>query len=127
VRNTSTSSAAGQSGPPCAKCGAPTVLGPGTKPHHASIRCTQCRAHRWLPKPEPLRLPPSLTTIRNKYPMTCRDCGLCFPENSGFLLNKRKTEQWSFRCDRYIALGLPARSRASFNIVRITGMPEKDF
>lgn len=45
----------GESGPPCPKCGRPTVIRPGTPPHHARIDCTRCAKWRWLPKPRAAR------------------------------------------------------------------------
>jgi len=41
----------GEPGRPCLKCGGPTVIRPGTPPHHARLDCTRCKAWRWLPKP----------------------------------------------------------------------------
>jgi hypothetical protein len=38
-------------GPPCAKCGAATVVEPGRGPHWQAARCPNCRHHRWLKKP----------------------------------------------------------------------------
>src|SRR6476620_11510218 len=40
----------GRDGPPCLKCGADTVVSPGTPPHHLRADCPDCRAWRWLPK-----------------------------------------------------------------------------
>ncbi len=45
----------GEPGPPCPACGGPTVVGPGTPPHHARLKCTRCRAFRWQPKPRVAR------------------------------------------------------------------------
>ncbi len=99
MSNSSTSSAADQSGPPCAKCGGPTVLGPGTQTHHASSRCTQCRAFRWLPKPDHLKASPRLLPIRNESPLPCRDCGKRLGKDSGFLYTKRREDPWLICCD----------------------------
>jgi DNA-directed RNA polymerase subunit RPC12/RpoP len=36
----------------CIKCGSLSVeRGPGTAMHHASLRCLDCGAHRWLRRP----------------------------------------------------------------------------
>jgi hypothetical protein len=32
-------------GPPCLKCGGPTIVSAGAGPHHATITCTKC--HSW--------------------------------------------------------------------------------
>lgn len=37
----------------CLKCGSTNVQeGPGTAKHYKSLRCLDCRAHRWLPHPK---------------------------------------------------------------------------
>jgi hypothetical protein len=37
----------------CTRCGSFAVLiGPGAGPHHARLTCQDCRAVRWLRKPE---------------------------------------------------------------------------
>jgi 5-methylcytosine-specific restriction endonuclease McrA len=37
----------------CPKCGSNNVeIGEATPPHAGSLRCLDCRHHRWLPKPD---------------------------------------------------------------------------
>jgi hypothetical protein len=38
-------------GPPCSRCGTPTVLEAGRGPHFRAARCPSCGHHRWLKKP----------------------------------------------------------------------------
>ena len=36
----------------CLRCGSRTVeRGPGSGQHYASLRCRDCRSHRWLARP----------------------------------------------------------------------------
>lgn len=40
----------------CARCGsANTRVEPGAGPHWKALRCLECGAHRWLPKPPEIR------------------------------------------------------------------------
>ena len=36
----------------CIACGSTNIeIGPGVGPHHGKLRCLDCQAFRWLPKP----------------------------------------------------------------------------
>jgi hypothetical protein len=41
----------GRRGPPCFRCGGPTVQTGGNGPHYARADCNRCHAWRWLPWP----------------------------------------------------------------------------
>ncbi len=86
-----------ENGPPCPKCGGATIIRPGTPPHYARLDCTECRAWRWLPNPDPRWR--GLLQIRNTYPMGCRVCERLRPANSGRLYKKEAGEQWTIFCD----------------------------
>jgi hypothetical protein len=51
-------------GPPCLKCGAATVLGPGKGPHYARVDRPDCKAWRWLARPKSWR--PQKESLRRR-------------------------------------------------------------